>query len=368
MVDNTAQMVSVASQHADQMQEFDAAAVRKNVDVALASFLDRKSKSMDQPELQPLIRLLQSFLDSGGKRLRPLLCVCGWCAAGGSQDAAIAVNAAASLEMFHAFALIHDDVMDRSDTRRGHPSMHRALTENDGFGVSDDAGWFGMSAAILLGDLAFVWSDEMLADSVSAAGVDVRPVLDAMRTEVMFGQYLDLLAATAGIDDLDTALRVLRYKTAKYTIERPLHIGAALGGADQRMLNAFTEFALPVGEAFQLRDDLLGVFGDPTVTGKSTMDDLREGKRTTLIAIAVRAADQAQSRMLRELLGQPDLDAVGAESIKAVLEATGARRAVEQMISARCEEALSVLARSEFPDYVSAALRHIVYAATARAS
>ncbi|MFI9260276.1 polyprenyl synthetase family protein [Streptomyces sioyaensis] len=348
----------------------DLAAVRMAVDRTLEDFLTDKLKRTDVDEMPELIGYLGRFLGSGGKRLRPLLCVCGWYAAGGGPELDVVLRAAASLELFHAFALIHDDVMDGSDTRRGHPSAHRALEAVRGDGDARAAEWFGVSSAILLGDLALVWSDELLTGSPMTAGQHhaVRPVLDAMRSEVMQGQYLDLLATGKVTGDLKQAMDVVRYKTAKYTVERPLHVGAVLAGGSHAGLEACTAYALPVGEAFQLRDDLLGVFGDPRVTGKSDLDDLREGKRTPLVAMAVQRADEQQLRVLKTLLGRPDLDAEGAGAIRGVLEATGARQRVEEMITDRHAAALQALERSGFPPAVTAALKDIAGAATVRSS
>ncbi|MFE2934996.1 polyprenyl synthetase family protein [Streptomyces sp. NPDC059278] len=348
----------------------DLAAVRQAVDRTLTEFLSAKAESADSAALPELIDVLSRFVTAGGKRLRPLLCVCGWYAAGGGPEADVALRAAASLELFHAFALIHDDVMDGSDTRRGHPTAHRALEAARACGDGASTEWFGVSGAILLGDLALVWSDEILTNATVSAQQHqaLRPVLDAMRSEVMLGQYLDLLATGQVTGDLKEAMDVVRYKTAKYTIERPLHVGAVLAGGRTADLEACSAYAIPVGEAFQLRDDLLGVFGDPRVTGKSDLDDLREGKRTPLVALAVQRADERQLSVLKSLLGRHDLDGEGAVSVRRILEETGARRRVEEMIASRYEQAMRALDSVGFPTAVTAALQEIARAATTRSS
>jgi geranylgeranyl diphosphate synthase type I len=188
----------------------------------------------------------------------------------------------------------------------------------------------------------------------------------AMRSEVMYGQLLDLQTTGRLSGDIDTALHVIRYKTAKYTIERPLHIGAALGGATPRVLDACTAFGIPLGEAFQLRDDLLGVFGDPVETGKSILDDLREGKATVLMALAVRRASPAQLSTLRGLVGRSDLNGEQAAEVRTILESTGARQTVEHMITTRYDAALAALDEAPFPETASVRLRQIAQAATAR--
>ncbi|WP_229816257.1 polyprenyl synthetase family protein [Streptomyces lucensis] len=314
-----------------------------------------------------LVTLLEEFM-MGGKRIRPVLTVMGWQAAGGeSSDLAAVVRVAASLEMFHAFALIHDDIMDDSDTRRGRPTVHRVLAGERG---DDRAERFGMGAAVLLGDLAFAWSDQLLhtANLTAVQSAAVLPLVGEMRTEVMFGQYLDLRATGELTDDVDATLTVNRYKTAKYTVERPLHIGAALAGAGAEALAACSAFALPLGEAFQLRDDLLGVYGDVRDTGKSRLDDLRAGKNTTLVALALRAGDAAQGARLRALIGDPQLDEAGAEEVRALFASTGARDAVERMIDERLRQALRALETAPFTADAVTALKQLAVTATRRNS
>ncbi|WP_079171121.1 polyprenyl synthetase family protein [Streptomyces sp. CC53] len=346
----------------------DLPAFRRAVDTHLEHFLDHKARAAADHAMPPeILRTLRDFLLRGGKRLRPLLCACGWHAAGGGDDTDTLVGAAAALEMFHAFALIHDDVMDRSATRRGHPTVHHTIATAHHGHRGTAAEQLGASAAILIGDLALIWSDELLATHLPPEPLAaVRPFLDAMRTEVMYGQYLDLLTTGRPTSDIDTPLRVIRYKTAKYTVERPLHIGAALAGADPAVLNACTAFALPLGEAFQLRDDLLGVFGAPEQTGKPVLDDLRDGKHTVLVALALTRATPEQRTTLLPLLATPDLDENGAARIRTVLDATGAHAETENMIRTRHREALTALDQAPFPHHVTAALRQIAHAATSR--
>ncbi|MFC4518182.1 polyprenyl synthetase family protein [Streptomyces ehimensis] len=350
----------------------DLAGTREAVDTCLTGFLDRKMRAAASEGMPTeAISVLRRFLTSGGKRLRPLLCVCGWCAAGGHGDTTTIVRAAASLEMFHAFALIHDDVMDRAATRRGAPTVHRRLARHHREGRSMTAArHLGVSTAVLVGDLALAWSDELLptVDLTSRQLGAVLPLIDVMRSEVMYGQYLDVTAAGHPTGDVEYALRIARYKTAKYTVERPLHIGAAMAGAPLAVREALSAFALPVGEAFQLRDDLLGVFGKPEITGKPSLDDLREGKHTVLVALALERATPSQRHILDALLGNPDLDDAGADRIRRVLTATGARAEAEHMIIIRRTQALRVLEAARLPPAATAALRKLTGAATARTS
>nr|WP_206441870.1 polyprenyl synthetase family protein [Streptomyces boncukensis] len=346
--------------------------IRHAVDIALEEFLGRKADTAVDGHLpSEITELLHNFLFVGGKRLRPLLCVIGWYAAEGRGDLRPVIRAAASLEMFHAFALIHDDVMDRSATRRGQPTVHRQLAALHGDGRNHREGeHLGASAAVLVGDLALAWSDELL----HTAGLSrdqlarVRPLVDSMRTEVMYGQYLDLLTTGLLTGNVVSALEVIRYKTAKYTVERPLHIGAALAGADATALAVCTAFALPLGEGFQLRDDLLGAFGKPETTGKSHSDDLREGKHTVLIALALRHADSDQHAALRALIGNPALTDDDAARIRGILTATGARDRVEHMIHTCLRQARHTLDTAPFPRAATDALRYIADAAATRTS
>src|SRR5215469_4907376 len=282
--------------------------VRDRVDRALQAFLGQQHDVLlaAGQDLLPGAESISGLL-AGGKRLRPAFCYWGWRGAGG-PDCPEIINAAAALELLHAGALIHDDLMDASDTRRGQPSLHRQFeARHAARGWYGSAEAFGMGMAILLGDLLICWTDEMF--HASGLPGDAlrrgRPVLDQMRTEVFAGQYLDLLGQAAGDETVAGALRVVELKTAKYTIERPLHLGAALAGAgpdlagprgpgsggalagdggtaggDGSLAAAYTAYGLPLGIAFQLRDDILGVFGDPAQTGKPAGDDVREGKRT----------------------------------------------------------------------------------------
>ncbi|MEU2718592.1 polyprenyl synthetase family protein [Streptomyces sp. NPDC007205] len=320
--------------------QLDLPGARDRVEAILKDFLHTKALDARMKQLPPLAAsVLTDYFTAGGKRLRPMLCVLGWHAAGGITPAPDTVlRVAAALEMFHAFALIHDDVMDASDTRRGQPTIHRTLAHRYGQGRTHQrANRLGEAAAILVGDLALCWSNELLntAGLASDQLARVLPVLDAMRTEVIYGQYLDVTATGTPSSDLDQALLIIRYKTAKYTIERPLHLGALLAGADNSLLKTLSAYALPLGEAFQLRDDLLGVFGNPALTGKSRLNDLREGKHTALIALAMRDATPHHKNLLHRMLGQPDLTGAEAAQIRNILTVTGARTHVEDLITQR---------------------------------
>src|SRR6266571_1649623 len=383
--------------------------VRDRVDHALQAFLGQQHEVLlaaGGPDLLPGAESIAGLL-AGGKRLRPAFCYWGWRGAGG-PDCPEIFQAAASLELLHAGALIHDDLMDASDTRRGQPSLHRQFEVRHARARwHGSAAAFGMGAAILMGDLLLCWTDEMFhASGLPAEALRRgRPVLDRMRTEVFAGQYLDLLGQASGDETLDSALRVVEYKTAKYTIERPLHLGAALAGAPvpPALLNgpgahragrfptearsggatpaaacsaevtpcapvaaAYAAYGLPLGVAFQLRDDILGVFGDPAQTGKPAGDDVREGKRTVLLAIARDRATASQAAVIDRHLGNPLLDDAGTAEVRDVITGSGALAECERMIDRHVAKAHAALAAAPIAGDVKDALAELAVAATAR--
>ncbi|MFI0743455.1 polyprenyl synthetase family protein [Streptomyces sp. NPDC021100] len=347
--------------------------MRDLVEETLRCFVDAKRAAARESDLPTeTTEALADFILTGGKRLRPLLCLLGWYTAADTFPPPPVVRVAAALEVFHDFCLIHDDVMDRSDLRRGHPTVHRALAAHHHRRARSpvDADELGVHGAVLVGDLAFVWSDELLhtAGLAPAQQAAAWPLIDTMHAEVIHGQYLDLTHAGAPATDLDAPLRVIRYKTAKYTVERPLHIGAALAGAGPALREALSAYALPLGEAFQLRDDLLGVFGTPEDTGKPNLDDLREGKHTLLIAHALRRADPHQRALLLQTLGDRDLDEDTATRVRDILTTTGARTTIETLIHHRHRQALTALDSLPAPLAARHALHDIALTATVRTS
>nr|WP_223166672.1 polyprenyl synthetase family protein [Nonomuraea sp. SYSU D8015] len=324
------------------------------IDQHLTGFLEAWRAPVSDPDVEAAYQVLNDFVLGGGKRIRPQLCYWGWRGAGG-DDCEEIIKAAAALELCHAGLLIHDDIMDGSELRRGRATVHKDLAR-----LYDRPGAeaFGHVGGILLGTLSLAWSDAML----SSCGVDplrlrvAHHIFDAMRTEVISGQYLDMLAQLRAGATVDEALTVIRFKTAKYTVERPLQIGGALAGASLELLNAYSRFGLPLGEAFQLRDDLLGTFGSAAETGKSALDDLREGKHTVLIAHAVRHASPAQRAHLRRWHGDPELTEERAEELRQILRDTGAVARVEEMIGQRVREATTALAEAQIKPEAASAL------------
>ena len=346
--------------------------LRTAVSEALAEFLDRQRETLAamDPSLVPVVDEVFALAE-GGKRLRPAFAYWGWRGASGEtgEDEDAVLRAVAALEFVHASALVHDDVMDGAQTRRGRPATHIGFAaRHGGEDLSGDGGAFGTGAAILVGDLALVWSDELLGRSglSPAALTRARAVWDTMRTEVTAGQYLDLLRAAGGLPGPQGALTVARYKSAGYTVQRPLQLGAAIAGAGTEVAEACTAIGLPLGEAFQLRDDVLGVFGDPAVTGKSADDDLREGKQTLLIALAEEQADEAGRKLLGDLLGNADAGPEEFDALRRLLETTGARARVEERITERTALARAAIAAAPLAADARAALDALAVAATSR--
>ncbi len=339
------------------------------VDAELAAFLDTRADSLAElgTDLMPVVGAARTFVLDGGKRLRPTFAYWGWRTVHGEQaDDTTLVTAAASLELLHACALVHDDVMDASATRRGRPSAHAAFAAlHREQGWTGDPDTFGTAAAILLGDMLLSWADAMFAAAVPGGGA-ARRVYDEMRQLVMAGQYLDVLVQARAGFSADEALRVIEFKTSKYTVEGPLHLGAAVAGAPPEVFAALTAYGLALGEAFQLRDDVLGVFGDPSVTGKPAGDDLREGKHTLLTALTMQGADPAQAEELRRALGDRDLDDARVAALCRLIVATGALDQVEERIAARAAQARAALDPAVIGADAHAALDALIGAATVR--
>jgi geranylgeranyl diphosphate synthase, type I len=343
--------------------------LRERFGAALAAFLDQRAPELAAGAPPELLTTVRRFVLTGGKRLRPMFCYWGWRGAG-APDSDRVIEAAAALELFHAFALIHDDIIDGSDLRRGEPSVHRVFARLHARSHwRGDPEAFGRSTALLCGDLCAAWTDQMF-HGCGLPPERVRQgyaVLARMRNEVIVGQYLDLVTG-AREASLASALTVVRLKAARYTVTRPLQIGAGLAGAGPHLQAAYADFGDPLGDAFQLRDDVLGVFGDPAVTGKSILDDLRDGKPTAMMALARDRADPAQTARLRELFGKPELDPDGAAELRRIIVATGAREQIEQLIQARAETALAALAASPLAPEPREALANLAALAVDRES
>ena len=332
-------------------------AIAAEVSTQLEAFLAEKASEFEaiSPDATAIGEALIEFT-RGGKRIRPVLLWWGFQLAGGEVRAGTAgdvtvglAQAAGSLELLHAAALIHDDVIDNSDTRRGRPALHRQFeTRHQSSGFHGDGASFGVSAYIVIGDICLALSEELFERSQDALGDShsARELRGIVRRDVMVGQYLDVLAEVIPLSDeriADRAWEVLSYKSAKYSVEQPLLLGAALAGADSRQLEEISGFGLPLGQAFQLRDDVLGIAGDPEATGKPAGDDIREGKRTVLIAETAARISADQLEVLASRLGDSELtDAEVAECVDMITD-SGGLASVESFIADKHAHAATVV-------------------------
>ena len=320
--------------------------IARRVDARLQLLLDteRTRWSAFDPDLAQPIDEIARLVLAGGKRLRPAFCHWGFVGAGGNPDDPRVIDAGAAFELMHAFALFHDDVMDGSATRRGEPTTHVVMSQqhekNSWVGESRR---FGEGAAILVGDLAFVYADQLLL----GAPQPVWSIWNELRVELNFGQYLDMLGSANSERRLVKAERICRYKSGKYTIERPLHLGAVLATPEkaEQLLPALSAYGLPLGDAFQMRDDVMGAFGETSVTGKPVGDDLREGKPTPLMAMATARANAAQLGVL-QLVGNTVLNDAQVADVQIVIRETGALDQLEQLITSLTDEAIEAIGRA----------------------
>lgn len=307
------------------------------------------------PDLAEPFGALRDLVVAGGKRLRPAFCQWAYVGAGGHPDDPVVTDAGAALELLHTFALIHDDIMDGSATRRGTDTIHVHFEARHAIdGWRGEGRRFGEGVGILAGDLAFVYADQLLKDAPPAAV----EVFTELRVEVNVGQYLDLLGTARGNVSEGSARRISRFKSGKYTIERPLHLGAALAGRLRELAGPLSAYGLPLGDAFQLRDDLLGVYGDESVTGKPVGEDLREGKPTVLYALAVERATGSATRVL-ERYGAADLTDDDIAALQDVLADTGAVELVENAIAALVAQAVAALGRADIAAEAHTALAEL---------
>lgn len=318
---------------------------------------ERRRWAAIDPDLDAPFQSLVDLVLMGGKRLRPAFFHWAHVGAGGEPFTPEAVNAAAAIEMLHAFALAHDDIMDASASRRGNPTVHVRFAElHRSEGWQGDPDRWGEAVAILVGDLAHVCADHLLAET----SPEIASIWDELRLEVNVGQYLDVLAAAKGEADEATARRILEYKTGRYSVQRPLHLGAAVAGRHAELKDQLTAYGRPVGVAFQQRDDILGAFGDSEVTGKPVGDDLREGKPTPLLATARRLATPGQGAVLARA-GTLDMTEDELIDLQDAMIATGAVDVIEAEIAQLTDEAMAALDAMDLVGGATAALRDLAH-------
>ncbi|MEU1367662.1 polyprenyl synthetase family protein [Streptomyces sp. NPDC005803] len=341
------------------------AGFKGRVDEVLHRFVAQEADEF--AAIDPLLGAVAGQLEAAvaeGKRLRAAFCYWGWRAAG-QPDSDALVRAAASMELVHAAAVVHDDLIDDSPLRHGRPTAHVGL--RGALARRPDADATARSLAMLVGDLLMALAGQLFATSGLPAAylARARPLWSVMARDLIAGECLELLR-TGDRPDTAVSLKVIRYKTAKYTVEQPLLIGGALAGAGVRLREGYSLYGLPLGEAFQLRDDLLGLFGDPGSTGKANVDDIRGQRPTALLAETWRAAGDGERELLSTLLGRPDLDAEALDTVRDVMRRLKTPARVEDMIGARVEEALRALHDLDVPAHAAAALTALTHSAAVR--
>ena len=324
-----------------------AARVDQRLEALLA--VERERWAKVDADLVPPIDEIARLVLAGGKRLRPAFCYWGFVGAGGDSTDELVIDAGAALELLHAFALFHDDVMDGSLTRRGEPTTNAKFEASHGASkLAGESRRFGDGVAILVGDLAYVYSDQLMRNASPQAWT----IWNELRIELNFGQYLDMLGSAMNERRREKAERICRYKSGKYTIERPLHLGALLAAPTRdELIPVLSTYGLPLGDAFQMRDDVLGAFGDTAITGKPVGDDLREGKPTPLMAIATARANAAQLKEL-QWVGNQDLTPEHIARVQEVIRETGALDELELVITRLTDEAIAAVQHVPFTQSV----------------
>ncbi|GGT53821.1 polyprenyl synthetase family protein [Streptomyces purpureus] len=348
-------------------ERWEAAAFKARVDEVLRRFVAQEADGFAaiDPLLGPVAEQLEAAV-ADGKRLRAAFCYWGWRAAG-QPDSDALLRAAASMELVHAAAIVHDDLIDDSPLRHGRPTAHVALLA--ALRHQSHAETSARSLAMLVGDLLMALAGQLFAASGLPAAylARARPLWSVMARELVAGECLEILR-TGDAPDTEASLKVVRYKTAKYTVEQPLLIGGALAGAGPRLREGYTAYGLPLGEAFQLRDDLLGLFGDPARTGKANADDVRGRRPTALLAETWRLASGDDREVLSDLLGRGEPDGEDLDAVRAVMHRLKAPDRIENMIGVRVGEALDALHELDVPAHSAAALTALAHSAAVRLS
>jgi geranylgeranyl diphosphate synthase type I len=338
---------------------------KSRVDTVLDDFVAQEADQLAAIDsvLRPVAEQVEAAV-ADGKRLRAAFCYWGWRAAG-QPDSEALVRAAASLELVHAAAIVHDDLIDDSPLRHGRPTAHVALRA--AVRRRPRAGSAARSLAMLVGDLLMSLAGQLFATCGLPAAylARARPLWSVMARELVAGECLEILR-TAADPDTAASLKVIRYKTAKYTVEQPLLIGGTLAGAAGRLHEGYSAYGLPLGEAFQLRDDLLGLFGDPEHTGKANIDDVRGHRPTPLLTETWRIAGEEEREQLRGLLGRRDLDTGGLETVRELMRRLKTPDLIEDMIATRVETALRTLHDLDVPAPAVAALTALAHSAAVR--
>jgi len=321
----------------------EASAIISRVNEILTTAVDNERHTWTRidEDLETVFDEIESLVLGGGKRLRPQFAHWGWVAAGGDPSGGQQFRIGAAIELLHVFALFHDDVIDDAETRRGNTTTHRRMSDmHSAEQMAGESRRFGEGAAILIGDITYVMSDKLMDDVSPSA----RSIWHDLRMEMNIGQYLDTLGSARRERRIEIAERICRYKSAKYTIERPLHLGAVAANQDSgtNLMSMLSAYGLPLGDAFQMRDDMLGAFGDSLVTGKPVGGDFLEGKPTPMLARAYALASASQLKIL-DTIGMPGMSSDDVSAVQEVVSATGVIAEMESLIVSLRDEAVTSL-------------------------
>lgn len=336
--------------------------VRAHIEALVDAQMGRWSQDGGDPSVQDVLAKYQEMALSGGKRLRPGFAYWAFEGAGGDRSNPAIADAAVAVELLHTFALVHDDVMDQADTRRGIETIHVTYADRHrSLDLRGSADHYGESIAILMGDLAFAHAALLM----TKVPTPCPEIFFAMCAELMVGQYLDIETSARGPQPgREIAGQITELKTARYTVEGPLLMGAAVAGRVDELRPHLAAYGRPLGHAFQLRDDLLGAFGDPAKTGKPVGDDLAQGKVTRLVELGLRDSDGAGSELLQRL-GSPAMVPGDVERAQDLLRSCGAVDDVETRIEQLVVEATEAIGRApltaEIRDVLVAAAQLIAY-------
>lgn len=351
---------------------------RKKTQQTLDIFLEQKTNELKEisNNCTPLINSIKT-LTNNGKKLRAIICFWGWQSVTETKDETNIYKIAAALELFQAAALIHDDIIDNSDTRRNNPTTHKTFSQlHENQNLVGDPENFGKNSAILCGDLCLAWSEELFGQ-IPQISQKTKEIFNLMRTEVMAGQYLEILqektpfsiTEKANRQELEEAKKILTYKSAKYSIKNPLLLGATFGLSQktpQTLLENYAKFGMAIGKAFQLRDDVLDIFGDPDIIGKPINGDLQSSKKTVLITLTKQKSNTKEKIILESLLKKTEKQSFEIDILKKIILECGALQEVEDTINKLYEDAFAILEKIEIDKKSKSALQEIINFATKR--
>lgn len=327
---------------------------KKLLDAELEVFLDKKLKTAEKisPMARGMVQNIKNYVLSSGKRIRPALMYHTYLSLAGKAGSRKkeALRAAMAPEFIHTWFIIHDDIIDKDDLRRGNPSMHylyRKLGKSK-FNNSADAAHYGYSQAISAGDMAAGFANEVIADSMLSERI--KSGLSKKISDIIFntaiGEFYDVFAAIEKNISEKEVLTILEYKTARYTVEGPIHLGAIMAEAGDKVIKNLNDYSVPLGIAYQIQDDILGVFGASKETGKPVGADIREGKKTLLVVKALEAGNAEQRAKINSALGNHEITGKEIREAQEIIKETGSLEYSRKMAKKFASQSNKALAKS----------------------